>query len=185
MRAIYDAARKLLDLETSGGNLLEVAQQREALNAIYDTFVSHFGPITNKLNQKILIESAALPFLLALELDYQALTNTAQKARIFYDSTVRGVSLPEQIKDCQDAFLFCLNKTGGVDIDWRHIDLALEKGVMISIDPDAHSIEGFSDTRYGVLAAQKAMVTKEQNLSSMGLAQFENFIQERKAVKGI
>ncbi|MBP6286556.1 MAG: DNA polymerase/3'-5' exonuclease PolX [Ferruginibacter sp.] len=72
-----------------------------------------------------------------------------------------------------------------LDIDWRHIDGALEKGVMISIDPDAHSIEGFSDTRYGVLAAQKAMVTKEQNLSSMGLAQFENFIQERKAVKGI
>ncbi|MBU9936083.1 MAG: PHP domain-containing protein, partial [Ferruginibacter sp.] len=72
-----------------------------------------------------------------------------------------------------------------LDIDWRHIYLALEKGVMISIDPDAHSIEGFSDTRYGVLAAQKAMVTKEQNLSSMGLAQFENFIQERKAVKGI
>ncbi len=72
-----------------------------------------------------------------------------------------------------------------LDIDWRHIDYALEKGVMISIDPDAHSIEGFKDTRYGVLAAQKAMVTKEQNLSSMGLSDFENFIQQRKALKGI
>lgn len=72
-----------------------------------------------------------------------------------------------------------------LDIDWRHIDGALEKGVMISIDPDAHSIEGFGDTRFGVLAAQKAMVTKEQNLSSMGLAQFESFVQQRRAVKGI
>ena len=56
---------------------------------------------------------------------------------------------------------------------------------MISIDPDAHSIEGFKDTRYGVLAAQKAMVTKEQNLSSMGLIEFKSFVQERKALKGL
>ena len=71
-----------------------------------------------------------------------------------------------------------------LDIDWRHIDYALEKNVMISIDPDAHSIEGFKDTRYGVLAAQKAMVTKEQNLSSMGLTDFDNFVQKIKALKG-
>jgi len=118
LRAIYDTARKLLDQEASGGNLPAIAKQREALNDTYDSFVSRFGPITNKLNQKIVTGSAALPFLLALELDYQALTNTAKKARIFYDSTVRGAGLPEEIKDCQDAFLFCLNKTGGVDMEW-------------------------------------------------------------------
>ncbi len=72
-----------------------------------------------------------------------------------------------------------------LDIDWRHIDYALEKNVMISIDPDAHSIEGFKDTRFGVLSAQKALVTKEQNLSSKGLKDFESFINERKASKGI
>jgi DNA polymerase (family 10) len=72
-----------------------------------------------------------------------------------------------------------------LDIDWRFINYALDKNVLISIDPDAHSIEGFKDTRYGVLSAQKAMVTKEQNLSSMGLAQFENFVQNRKTAKGI
>lgn len=72
-----------------------------------------------------------------------------------------------------------------LDIDWRQIDYALEKNVLISINPDAHSIDGFADTRYGVLAAQKAMVTKAQNLSSMGLRDIENFIQKRKALKGI
>ena len=72
-----------------------------------------------------------------------------------------------------------------LDIDWREINYALEKNVLISIDPDAHSIEGFKDTRYGVLSAQKAMVTKEQNLSSMGLKEFETFIQNRKGLKGL
>ena len=71
-----------------------------------------------------------------------------------------------------------------LDIDWRHIDYALQKNVLISINPDAHSIEGFKDTRYGVLAAQKAMVTKEQNLSSMGLVEFERYIQKNKLLKG-
>ena len=71
-----------------------------------------------------------------------------------------------------------------LDIDWRHIDYALQKNVMISIDPDAHSIEGFKDTRYGVLSAQKAMVSKEQNLSSMALNEFESFVLKRKATKG-
>jgi DNA polymerase (family 10) len=63
-----------------------------------------------------------------------------------------------------------------LDIDWRHIAYALEKNVLISINPDAHTIEGFDDTRYGVLVAQKALVTKEQNLSSFGLKEFEAFI---------
>ncbi len=67
-----------------------------------------------------------------------------------------------------------------LDIDWRHIDYALNKNILISIDPDAHTIEGFDDIRYGVLAAQKAMVTKEQNLSSFGLTAFEKYLQSVK-----
>ncbi len=63
-----------------------------------------------------------------------------------------------------------------LDIDWRWIDLALEKNVLISIDPDAHSIEGFDDCRYGVLVAQKAGLMKEKNLSSFSLVEFEKFI---------
>lgn len=70
-----------------------------------------------------------------------------------------------------------------LDIDWRHIDYALEKGVLISIDPDAHSIEGFNDTRYGVLAAQKTMLTKERNLSSFSLEQLEKYLAAARLLK--
>ena len=72
-----------------------------------------------------------------------------------------------------------------LDIDWRYLPYAIEKKVMISIDPDAHNTDGFKDTRYGVLAAQKALLTKEQNLSSMGLKAFEEFLQKRKIIKGL
>ncbi|MFT3701096.1 MAG: PHP domain-containing protein [Agriterribacter sp.] len=65
-----------------------------------------------------------------------------------------------------------------LDIDWSWIDYALEQGALISIDPDAHSVDGFKDTRYGVLAAQKAGVTKQQNLSSFSLSEIESYLQK-------
>jgi DNA polymerase (family 10) len=72
-----------------------------------------------------------------------------------------------------------------LDIDWRWIDYALEKNVLISIDPDAHSIHGFNDVKYGVLAAQKAALAKEQNLTSFSLAQFEKYLEKIRMLKGI
>lgn len=72
-----------------------------------------------------------------------------------------------------------------LDIDWRWIDIALEKGALISVDPDAHSTEGYEDCRFGVLAAQKGGLTADKNLSSFSLAQFEKYLQDRRAAKGI
>ena len=68
-----------------------------------------------------------------------------------------------------------------LDIDWRHLGYALDKGVITSINPDAHSVNGFNDIYYGVLAAQKAGVTKEQNVSSFSLPQFRAFLQKQHA----
>lgn len=42
-----------------------------------------------------------------------------------------------------------------LDLDWSWIPYASEKGVKISINPDAHSTGGIGDIRYGVLAARK------------------------------
>jgi DNA polymerase (family 10) len=72
-----------------------------------------------------------------------------------------------------------------LDIDWRWIDYAIDKNVLISIDPDAHSIKGFNDVKYGVLAAQKSGLSKERNLSSFSLKQFEDYLERIKKLKGI
>ncbi|MFX7879440.1 hypothetical protein ABTK13_24515, partial [Acinetobacter baumannii] len=47
-----------------------------------------------------------------------------------------------------------------LDLDWRWIEAALKKNVLISIDPDAHDIDGYNDCKYGVLVAQKAGLSK-------------------------
>lgn len=70
-----------------------------------------------------------------------------------------------------------------LDIDWYWIDEAIQKGVLISIDPDAHTIVGYDDCQYGVLAAQKGGLSKEKNLSSFSLSEFEDFLAQRRKVK--
>lgn len=72
-----------------------------------------------------------------------------------------------------------------LDIDWEWIPYALQKGALLSIDPDAHAIAGFADVRYGALAAQKGGLTPDKNLSSFTLAELETFLQARKQAKNI
>jgi DNA polymerase (family 10) len=72
-----------------------------------------------------------------------------------------------------------------LDIDWREIKYALQKNVLISVNPDAHSLEGIDDIKYGVLSAQKAMLPKQKNLSSFSLAEFNTFVEARKILKNI
>jgi DNA polymerase (family 10) len=67
-----------------------------------------------------------------------------------------------------------------LDMDWRWIDYALKKGVLLSINPDAHTTDDLRWLKYGVLVAQKGGLTKEQNLSSLSLTQFEAFVEKQK-----
>lgn len=64
-----------------------------------------------------------------------------------------------------------------LDLDWQWIELALEKGAYLSIDPDAHHVEGFHDTQYGVWVAQKGGLTPDRNLSSFSRAELEAYLQ--------
>ncbi|TWW01085.1 DNA polymerase/3'-5' exonuclease PolX [Chitinophaga pinensis] len=67
-----------------------------------------------------------------------------------------------------------------LDIDWEWIPYALEKNVLLSIDPDAHSTDGFHDIYYGTLAARKGGLTAAHNLSSFTAAELETFISKKK-----
>ena len=70
-----------------------------------------------------------------------------------------------------------------LDMDWRYIQQTLAQDVLISINPDAHNIEGFGVIENGLLAAQKAMVQPHQNLSSFSLRDLEEFLYETKERK--
>ncbi len=67
-----------------------------------------------------------------------------------------------------------------LDLDWRWIPYAIEKGIMISVNPDAHSKEGIQHIRYGVLAARKGGLSALGCLNALSSDAFEKFILTKK-----
>lgn len=67
-----------------------------------------------------------------------------------------------------------------LDLDWTWIEYALSQKVILSINPDAHSMDGMDLVKYGVLSAQKGGLTKAQNLSSFSLSEMESFVANKK-----
>lgn len=63
-----------------------------------------------------------------------------------------------------------------LDMDWTWIPSALEKGVLISINPDAHVRESIHFMKYGVNVARKAGLTKEQCLNSKNAQEFATWV---------
>ena len=70
-----------------------------------------------------------------------------------------------------------------LDVDWRWHRRALELGCMMSINPDAHSMEELDLTRWGVLMARKGGVPPDRVLNCLALAELDEFLARRKALR--
>ncbi|GAB3664617.1 helix-hairpin-helix domain-containing protein [Echinicola sediminis] len=68
-----------------------------------------------------------------------------------------------------------------LDLDWRWVHYALEKGVKLSINPDAHEKNGYFHMKYGVLVGRKGGLTKEMTLNAMSLSEITPYFEDRKA----
>lgn len=70
-----------------------------------------------------------------------------------------------------------------LDIDWRWIDYAMQQGVMLSINPDAHNTAGLLDMHYGVAMGRKGGLTKAMTFNTMPLPEMAQWLADRKASK--
>ena len=67
-----------------------------------------------------------------------------------------------------------------LDLDWRWIQYALEKNVMLSINPDAHEKEGYFDMHYGVAVARKGGLLANMTFNSLGLGEMEKYLKAKR-----
>lgn len=67
-----------------------------------------------------------------------------------------------------------------LDLDWRHVHYAIEKGVMISINPDAHEKAGYHDMYYGVCVGRKAGLTAKNTFNALSRKEIEAYFNKRK-----
>lgn len=68
-----------------------------------------------------------------------------------------------------------------LDLDWRWVRYAMEQGVKLSINPDAHEMDGYADMKYGVLVGRKGGLTKEMTLNALSGQEIDAYFATRKA----
>ena len=68
-----------------------------------------------------------------------------------------------------------------LDLDWRWVRYALDQGVQLSINPDAHHTDGYADMRYGVLMGRKGLLTKEMTFNAKSVTEVAAYFDARKA----
>ena len=67
-----------------------------------------------------------------------------------------------------------------LDMDWHWIDYAMQQGVMLSINPDAHDLAGLLDMHYGIAIGRKGGLTKAMTFNTLTLEEMVECLQRRR-----
>ncbi len=81
----------------------------------------------------------------------------------------------------------CIELNGNpnrLDLDWRHIGRALDRGVTFVINPDAHSIAEMSHVISGTWLARKGGLTAKQVLNTKTVEEVQEWLATRSEARG-
>lgn len=67
-----------------------------------------------------------------------------------------------------------------LDLDWRFVRKARDQGMKIPVNPDAHSLAGLDDMRYGIGVARKGWLCASDVLNTMNTDALLAFFQDRR-----
>ncbi len=149
-----------------------------------DTFLKKFDMVIISIHQLLKMdeEKATRRLIKAIENPYSTIlghmTGRQLLVRPGYPVTVKKV-----IDACaaNNVIIEINANPYRLDMDWSHIPYAIKKGVMISINPDAHSINEISNIRWGIDAARKGGLTKDMTWNAMPLKKVEAWLKKRKS----
>ncbi len=63
-----------------------------------------------------------------------------------------------------------------LDLDWRYLKKVRDLGIAVSINPDAHEVNGFSDTAFGVAIARKGWLEKKDVFNTLSRTEVEAYL---------
>ncbi|NLT95324.1 MAG: DNA polymerase/3'-5' exonuclease PolX [Clostridia bacterium] len=66
-----------------------------------------------------------------------------------------------------------------LDLDWRYLKYAKEKGALISINPDAHRKEELYDLAFGVKVARKGWLEKKDVFNAFTVEEVKNYLKKK------
>jgi len=68
-----------------------------------------------------------------------------------------------------------------LDVDWRHIPRAVERGVVFTINPDAHSIRELTHVVSGTWVARKAGLSAKQVFNTRDVDEVSEYLAKRRS----
>lgn len=66
-----------------------------------------------------------------------------------------------------------------LDMDWEWVPYAMSKNVMISVNPDSHSIAEIDYVKYGIYSARKGGLVKNMTYNSLSLQEISKLFSEK------
>lgn len=112
--AIRDHARTLLDAQLAQDGDEGLAHLRAMLNGTYDRYVARHGCLSTRANALAFRRDPDYPLLLSLE-HYDEESDTARKAALFTQRTLRRVSAPTAVNEPAEALATSVQWRGRVD----------------------------------------------------------------------
>lgn len=70
-----------------------------------------------------------------------------------------------------------------LDVDWRHLRRAADRGVTFSINPDAHSIGEYNAVLTGTWVARKGGLSPKQIFNTRSVEEVAEFFEQRRAAR--
>jgi DNA polymerase (family 10) len=70
-----------------------------------------------------------------------------------------------------------------LDLDWRYVHKARAKGIKVPVNPDAHTVAGIDDMRYGIGIARKGWLRPADVLNAMELEALQTFFRVKREKK--
>ena len=67
-----------------------------------------------------------------------------------------------------------------LDPGWQVLKHARERGILVSVNPDAHDLEGFDDVRFGLTMARKAWLGRRDVLNTRTVEEIDAYFTERR-----
>ncbi len=148
--------------------------------SVLKTFDFVVASVHSNLNMSL--EKATMRLLRAIENPYTTIlghpTGRLLLARVGYPIDYKLI-----IDACaQNGVVIEINASPWrLDLDWRWIRYCMDKGVMLSINPDAHEKNGYYDMHYGVAVGRKGGLTKDMTFNALSLTDLEGYLSKRKS----
>lgn len=67
-----------------------------------------------------------------------------------------------------------------LDLDWRYLRRARDKGMKIPVNPDAHSLAGLDEMRYGIGVARKGWLRPSDVLNTLSTEELIQFFKKKR-----